>query len=318
MIDFILGLALAGMLLRGWLRGFVREALDLVGLVVGFWLAFRLSAPFGDFLTGSFGVSPEVGRIGGGILLFILFGALLSVAAHYLSKVMNLPGLSMVNRVGGAAVAVGWGVVVALILLSLVSIAPVPDSWRERLDDSKVVQLIAGDDAVPRRLVESLAGDNVLSAMAALQRLFDSPRAVPEGGDVLEIPPAEEDEIRQARDEVPDVLERLNEDRVGAGLRAVQTVEVLERLAEGHAESLYTRGRLERIPDCSAELAQRSYQVLHCDNGVGLAGTALAAYSGIYESVSGRAMIENPDFDRVGVSVVDGPTGRLVVLVLAG
>ena len=29
MLDFIFGLFLAGMLLRGWVRGFVREILDL-------------------------------------------------------------------------------------------------------------------------------------------------------------------------------------------------------------------------------------------------------------------------------------------------
>jgi hypothetical protein len=29
-------------------------------------------------------------------------------------------------------------------------------------------------------------------------------------------------------------------------------------------------------------------------------------------------MIESPGFDRVGVAVVDGPTGRLLVIVLAG
>lgn len=318
MIDFVLGLALAGMLLRGWIRGFVREALDLVGLVIGFWLAFRLSAPFGSFLTDSFGVSPEVGRIGGGVLLFILFGVLLSVAAHYLSKVMNLPGLSMVNRVGGAAVAVGWGIVVALILLSLISIAPIPQGWRDSLDESRVVRLIAGEEAVPRRVFESIAGDNVMSAMAALRRLFDAPRAVPEADETLEIPPARADEIRQVRDEVDEVVSKLNEDRVGAGLGAVQTIGVLARLAEEHAENLYTQGRLHRIADCAATLSERGYQVVRCDNGVALAATSLAAYDGIHESASGRSMVQSPGFDRVGVSVVDGPTGRLVVLVLAG
>ena len=85
MLDFIIGLILAALLVRGWLRGFVREILDLVGLVVGLWIAFKLSAPLGDFLTRSFGVTPEVARIGAGIALFVLFGVSLSVAAHYLS-----------------------------------------------------------------------------------------------------------------------------------------------------------------------------------------------------------------------------------------
>lgn len=318
MIDFILGLALAAMLVRGWLRGLVRETLDLVGLVAGIWLAFRLSAPFGDFLTDSFGVGPEAGRIGGGILLFVLFGALLSVGAHFLTRMMNLPGLSAVNRVGGAAVAVGWGVIVVLVAVSVVSVSPVPDSWRDRLDESRVVGLIAGDDALPRRLFESLAGDNVMSAVASLREIFDAPRAVPEGEESLRIPAAASDEIRQVRSEAETLVGRLNEDRVSVGLGAVRPIDTITDLAEAHAEALYTGGRLEKIDNCVAALTDRSYQVLRCGNSVALAGTSLAAYSGIFESVEGRALIESPSFDRAGVAVVDGPTGRLVVVVLAG
>lgn len=318
MIDFVLGLALAALLVRGWMRGFVREALDLVGLVIGLWLAFRLSAPLGDFLTSSFGVSPEVGRIGGGILLFVLFGALLSVAAHYLSKVMNLPGLSMVNRVGGAAVAVGWGAAIVLVLVSVIAVFPIPDEWRDEIEESNVVQLIAGEDAIPRQVFESLAGDNVMAAIASLQGLFGSARVVPEGSEVLDIPPAAADEIRQVRAEAEALVERLNEDRVGVGLSAVRSIEAITSLAEDRAQRLYTRGRLRRIQDCAARLGERSYSVLRCDNAVALAGTSLAAYQGVFESVPGRTMIETPNFDRAGVAVVDGPTGRLVVIILAG
>ncbi len=317
MIDFVLGLALAAMLVRGWMRGFVRETLDLVSLVLGLWIAFRLASPVGDFLTDSFGVSPEVGRVGGGIVLFVLFGALLSVAAHFLTRMMNLPGLSMVNRVGGAAVAMGWGTLIVLVVVSLVSVFPIPDSWRDQLEESRVVGLVAGEDALPRSFVESLAGDNVMAAMASMQRLFGSSRAVPEGDQVLEIPPAGDDEIRQVRPEAEVVLARLNEDRVGVGLRAVTPVDALTELAETHAHSSYTRGRIQRMPDCAFSLAERSYQVTMCDNAVALAGTALAGYSGIYDSIGGRTTIETSVFDRAGVAVVDGPTGRLVVIVLA-
>lgn len=317
MIDFILGLALAGMLVRGWMRGFVREALDLVSLVLGLWLAFRLSAPVGDFLTDSFGVSPEFGRIGGGVALFVLFGVLLSVAAHFLSGVMNLPGLSMVNRVGGAVVAVAWGTVIVLVLVSLVSVFPIPEGWRDQIEESRVVGLIAGEDALPRSLVESLAGDNEMAAIASLQGLFGSSRAVPEGDESLDIPAAAADEIRQVRPEAEAVLDRLNEDRVGVGLRAVSAVDALTALAEAHAESLYTGGRVQRIGDCASALTQRSYQVTRCDDAVALAGTAQAGYSGIYDSAGGRITIETPGFDRAGVAVVEGPTGRMVVIVLA-
>src|SRR5665811_1779639 len=105
MLDFLLGIGLAALAVRGWLRGFVRELLDLVGLVVGAAIAFRLSGPMGGFLSDRFGASPEWGRIGAGIALFILFGASMTVLAHFLSKVTRLPGLTLINRVLGAGVA---------------------------------------------------------------------------------------------------------------------------------------------------------------------------------------------------------------------
>jgi membrane protein required for colicin V production len=317
-MDFVLGLALAAMLLRGWTRGFVREALDLVGLVLGIWIAFRLSAPFGEFLSDSFGMSPEFARIGGGVALFVLFGATLSIAAHYLSKMMSLPGLSMVNRVGGAAVAMAWGTAIVLILVSLISLLPIPAGWRRQLDESKVVAAIAGPDALPRDLFESLAGDNVMSAMAAIREIFGSSRAVATGDQVLEIPRADEGDLSQSRDEAADLIERINEHRVGLGLGAVQPVAAITSLAEDHAMDRYRSGMLVRLQDCRTTLAQRSYQVLYCDNGVALAGTSAAAYQGILDSEDGEEMLGTSELDRAGVAVVDGPTGRLVVIILAG
>ncbi len=193
-----------------------------------------------------------------------------------------------------------------------------PCLTRGQLEESNVVELIAGDEALPRRMFESLVGDNVMAAVSSLREIFGSTRAVPEEGEVLEIPPAPADEIRQAREEAARIVDFLNEDRVGAGLGGVRRVELMTRLAEKHAEDIYTSGRLRRIENCAGALAEMSYQVVVCADGSALAGTSAAAYEGIYESADGRTMIETARYDRLGVSVVDGPTGRLVVIILAG
>lgn len=318
MIDFVLGLVLAAMLVRGWMRGFVRESLDLVGLVLGVWVAFRLSGPFGTFISDSFGVSPEAARIAGGGILFLLFGVLLGIGAHFLSRVMSLPGLSIVNRVGGAAVAIGWGALIVLIVVSLITVLPVPESWRDEIEDSRVASLIAGEDALPRKFFEGLAGDDVMAAVSAIQGLFGTARVVPVGDETFEIPPARADEVRQDRDGAAEVLAELNEERVRAGVGAISQVGVVTQLAEDHAMGLYQAGLVRRLGDCDANLALRGYQVVRCDNGVALAATALGGLDGILDTDAGRAMIENPNLDRGGVGVVDGPTGRIVVVILAG
>jgi hypothetical protein len=92
----------------------------------------------------------------------------------------------------------------------------------------------------------------------------------------------------------------------------------MNRLAEDHARNQYTGGELRRLRNCQANLENRSYQVVSCGNGVALAGTALAGYEGIFETPSGHTMVLTPGFDRAGAAVVEGPTGRLVVIILAG
>ncbi len=318
MLDFIIGLILAALLVRGWLRGFVREILDLVGLVVGLWIAFKLSAPLGDFLTRSFGVTPEVARIGAGIALFVLFGVSLSVAAHYLSKVMSLPGLSMVNRVGGAAVAIAWGVALVLVVVNVVRVLPIPDQWGAQLEESSVIEAIAGPVALPQQLFDSLAGDNVLGALASIQGIFGTSRAVPEEGQVLSIPPAAPDEIRQVRNEADEIVEEINRFRTGLGLRPLLQSEGIDEVAEQKATSSYTSGRLFRGTSCSRDLTEAGIRIAVCGEVVALAGTSLGALDGILDSDSGHDELADPAYDRTGVSVVDGPTGRLMVVVLGG
>jgi membrane protein required for colicin V production len=318
MIDFVLGLALAAMVVRGWMRGMVRELFDLVGLVLGIWIAFRLSIPFGEFLSASFSLEPEVGRIGGGLILFLLLGVLLSVAAHYLTKLMNLPGLSLINRAGGAAIAVGWGILIVLVVLSVLTVFPVPDTWRDQIRGSRVAEAIAGDDAAPRRVFESLAGDDVMAAVSSIRELFGSGRAVPVGDEVYEIPPANAEEVQLAREEAEAVLDQVNEHRVGVGVGAVAAIPTITELAEQHAMARYRDGQIRRIAECAAELTAHSYRVIRCDNAVALAGTAAGGLEGILATPEGAAMIEGADLDRGGVGVADGPTGRLVVIILAG
>jgi len=318
MLDFILGLVIAALLVRGWVRGFVRELLDLVGLVVGLWIAFKLSAPFGDFLTRSFGVTPEVARIGAGIALFVLFGASLSIAAHYLSKVMSLPGLNMVNRVGGAAVAVAWAVALILVVVNVVRVLPIPETWETQIEESSMVEAIAGHDAIPQQLFESLAGDNALAALASIQDIFGTSRAVPEENEVMSIPAAASDEVRQVRDEAGEIVEEINRFRTGLGLRPLLESGGITELAEEKATAMYTTGRMFRSENCSGDLTAAGVRTVVCGEAVALAGTSLGALDGILDSESGQAELSNPAYDRTGVSVVEGPTGRLVVIVLGG
>lgn len=295
----------------------VRELLDLAGLIAGLWIAFRLSGPFGDFLVSSFGVGPEAARVGAGIVLFLLFSVSLSIAAHYLSKMMRLPGLNLFNRIGGSAAAVLWGVALIVFLVNVVRIIPLPESWEEGLDQSAVSQAVAGPDALPQELFSRFASDSLLSALASLQDIFGVNRVVPEPHQIVEIPPARPDEIRQDRSEAERVSDAVNQFRVGAGAAPLQPSRALTSAAELRARQMYVSGELFRS-DCADQAEETGVRVAGCVDVVALAGSALAGLEGIKESESGRAALLSNVSDRSGAAVVKGPTGDLVVIVVAG
>jgi uncharacterized protein YkwD len=322
MIDFILGLFLAGLLVRGWLRGFVREGLDLVGLVVGLWIAFRLSGPLGVFLTDRFGVTPEVATIGAGVALFLLFGIAMSIAAHYLSKVMNLPGLTLINRLGGAVVASAWGIAIVLVIVNVARSLPFPESLDQRLEDSTVARAIAGPGAVPQQAFESFGTDGILGSLGSIRALFGSNRAVPEGDEALEFPPARPDEVRQLREETIGIADQVNEYRTGQGLAALGESSGLAGVAEKRAVEMYTAGRFSRNhpPGGSVadDLAAFGIRLARFGENLALASSSRAAVDAMLESPTALAQLNTAGYDRIGVSVVDGPTGRLVVIVFGG
>ena len=322
MLDFVLGVALAGLVVRGWLRGFIREVLDLVSLVLGIWVAFTLSEPLGNFLSDRFEVSAEFARVGSGILLFVLFGVAMGIGAHFLSQVMRLPGLNLMNRIGGSIVAGLWGVALILVAVNFAGVLPLPDGWDDQLEESTVVTAIAGEDAAPQRLFESLGDRGILSSLASLQELFGATRAVPSGDEVLTIPPAEEDELRQIRDDAGLILDRINSSRIASSVGALLVADPLATVAEQRAVAMYSAGRISRDTPAGQSVSddlRAAGVLLEVDGEVlALASTSRAALDAVLEDDEARALLLAPAFDRAGVSVVEGPTGVLLVVVLGG
>ena len=69
MLDFVLGALLVALAVRGWMRGFVRESVSLIVLVVGLFFAFRLSTPGGAVIESLAGTSTDASRLAAGIVI---------------------------------------------------------------------------------------------------------------------------------------------------------------------------------------------------------------------------------------------------------
>lgn len=322
MIDFLLGLYLAGLAVRGWLRGFVKELLDLVGLIVGLVVAFRVSAPLGDFLSDRFDVTPEWARIGAGIALFLIVSAGLATAAHYVSKVMRLPGLNLANRLAGSGFALAWGIALILVVASVLRALPMPPAVDESLDDSAVVTVLAAPDSPTQQAFQRVAGDDVLDTLLALAPLIGERNVVLEGDESIEIPPASPDDLATEPAAADEVFLLLNEARAASGEAPLAWSDALASVAMGHAMDMYTNGFVSHVSPTTGTIGDRiraaRVPLASVGENLALAATPRAVHAGFMDSEGHRANILRSSFDRVGVASVDGPLGLMVVQVFGG
>jgi uncharacterized membrane protein required for colicin V production len=322
MIDFVLGLYLAGLAVRGWLRGFVKELLDLIGLIVGLAVAFRLSAPLGDFLSDRFDTTPEWARIGAGIALFLIVGAGMATAAHYLGRVVRMPGLNLANRLAGSGLALAWGIALILVVTSVLRALPMPPGVDEQLDDSAVVTVLASPESPTQQLFQDVVGDEVLDTLLALGPLIGGRNVVLDGDDVVEITPASQDELVEDPGGADEVFRLVNDARAQAGVPPLAWSNSLAVVAMGHVMDMYTNGFISHVSPTTGTVADRVRAARISLSVVGenlaLAATPRSIHAALMDSDGHRANILRTSFDRIGVAAVDGPLGLMVVQVFGG
>lgn len=112
-------------------RGFIYEAASLLGWVVAYIGAQR----FSPWLTAEWalqGYSPELGRGGAFLLMFIVVLVAWAVMARLLRQIVHATPLQVPDRLGGAAFGLVRGVLVLVVLATLVAWTPLKDheAWR--------------------------------------------------------------------------------------------------------------------------------------------------------------------------------------------
>ena len=317
MIDFLLGAIFIGLLVRGWMRGLVREVIGLAVIVVGIFLAFRLSEPAGSLVAAMAGTSADVSRYIGGVAVFLLIsvgGAVISFVVH--KGIRFLPGLTTMNRVGGAGFAGMAGLLAATVGLSLIALLPLSGSWQQRLDESTIAGFLTEPDGLPQTVMGFVGGDGVVATVLDLENLVGERHLVGSASSMA-LPPADQDELRHAKKASRRLYDLVNESRVDAGTDPLARSDVLDDLAVDMAFDLYTSGRFRLDLDVEGRVEAAGLPVVEAAEVIGLGATPGSVHEGFLDEPRAVAALEAGGFRRVGVAAVRGPLGLVTVVLLA-
>jgi len=128
-IDFTLIGVVALSAVISLLRGFIREALALVGWVAAVWIALTFAEP----VAAMFSKHVSVPSVRTGLAFALLFiGTLVfsAVVVYLVGLLVDKTGLSGTDRLLGVVFGAARGVIIAAILVMLAGLTPMPrDPW---------------------------------------------------------------------------------------------------------------------------------------------------------------------------------------------
>jgi uncharacterized membrane protein required for colicin V production len=321
-IDLAILVFLALLLLRGWTRGFVREAMDLVGLVIGTLLAFRLGPAMGVIVRSMADISDEMARFIGGFIVFLAVGIGAAFATRKIERTARLPGLNMMNRAGGAGLAAAWGVFLATLVLTLGVVLPMPPAVAESIDGSAVARTLTNPHGVPQELFIGLSGDRLIETMLNLREAVGIRRVIVDPDATIDIGPSAAEDIAIDLEAAEDIFARVNGARVDAGLSPLVWDGALAEVGFGHAVEMYLGGYFSHNSPVTGDIGDRLDDAgIRFEVGgenLALAATANEVHEGLMESPGHRANIEAHFYQWVGIAVVSGPLGLMTVQVFKG
>ena len=117
-IDIIILVCCIPALFHGFLKGFVSQAISLIALVLGVWLSFKFSVPFGDWLKSFADLPGTVLHIIAFALILTIVMLVLTLIGKAIEKVVKLAMLGWLNKLLGIVFAL----LKAVLIIGLVII----------------------------------------------------------------------------------------------------------------------------------------------------------------------------------------------------
>ena len=136
-LDIILLLLFIPGIVRGLAKGLMEQAVSLVGIVLGAWLAYKYYTQMGAWLGGFWQLSEVVLNIIGFAIILLLAFAVVMILAKLITKLIEMASLGWINRVLGLVLSL---FVSALVIGLLILVFEALNNQFDFVHDSKLLE----------------------------------------------------------------------------------------------------------------------------------------------------------------------------------
>lgn len=316
-IDLVVIIVVALYLIDGYRRGFILLAIELLGTLLTFYLAFRWSDWAGSLARQLVNFPEALDKPIGFILLWIILQFIYTLLTSLLYRLIptTIRG-SVINRAFGVIPSAIKGFVVIAIVLTLAVVLPIENQLRPAILSSRLGQpLVTRTQQIQQQFVKTYSQEltetlTFLTTTPITRRIDDSTESLKLYFTTTQVTP---DPTSEAT-----MLRLVNQERTKIGLKPLTANEELRSVARAHARDMLARGYFSHYTPEGKDPFDRilAAGIIYETAGENLAfaPTVELAHVGLMNSPKHRDNILYTDFGQVGIGVIDaGIHGRMFV-----
>jgi uncharacterized protein YkwD len=310
-IDILLVVLVLLSVLNGWRRGFILGVLDLLGWTVSLFAGLGFYQPVARWLGPRVDLWSEVWDQP---IAFLLVAIAAGVVVHLLGNALlkRLPKdvhERPVNQLLGIVPGLANGLITAAIVSALVLAIPLNEGLRERARESVLVNHLAVYAERLETALHPVFGEAIAETLNLLT-------VQPESHERVSLPYTVA-KSRPRPDLETEMLRLINRERIAAGLKPLAPDPELTAVARRHSADMFARGYFSHITpenrDPFDRIREANIPFLTAGENLALAPTVQLAHTGLMNSPGHRANILHPEFERVGIGIMDGGIRGLMV-----
>ena len=302
-VDLIIILAVIVFALEGLKRGFLTQAIDIIGLLIS--LVFALTFyPQGAFLLINIFNLPKIAANPLGFLLIWVFTETIfsALAATILGKLIVKIDQNKFNKyLGIIPSTINALLFFAFVLLFVVSLPIRPDIKKDVFNSK------SGSFLTQKAQILEKPFNSVFGPIAKQSLTFLTVKTEEKGSIPLEYTQSEQTVDRQSEQEM---FRLVNEERAKYGAGVLVWEENLAKVGRAHSKDMFERGYFSHYSPEGKDVGDRldeagiAYSI--AGENLALAPNVNRAHTGLMNSEGHRRNILDPAFNKIGIGVIDG------------
>ncbi len=138
--DAVILLILIFFIIKGWRRGFFRSLIGLVGFFLSVFLATSYLNLAKGLILRFFSLPSAVAAVIGFLMIFLVLLALFHIIGLMVQRLIHLTPIGILDTLGGMALGLLAGGIIASLLLLFLSILPLPERVSCQIEESALAR----------------------------------------------------------------------------------------------------------------------------------------------------------------------------------